>query len=60
MTPAEFRAARKRLGMTVDELAEALGMTDRMMNHYASGAQPVPVTVALAIEALEARAQKDA
>lgn len=56
MTPSEFRAARKRLGLSVANLAEVLDMTPRSLNHYASGAQPVPATVALALEALESRA----
>lgn len=59
MTPTEFRASRKRLGLSVAALAEALGMTSRMLNHYASGAHAVPATVALAMEALEGRMEKD-
>ena len=59
MTPSEFRAARKRLGMTVEARAEALGVTPRALNYYATGQRPIPGTIPLALEALEARAQKD-
>lgn len=56
VTPSEFRAARKRLGLSVAKLAEALGVTDRTINRYNGGDWPIPETVALAMEALEARA----
>lgn len=57
MTPFEFRAARKRLGLTVPEMAKELGKSARMVNHYGSGAYDVPLSVKLAIEALERRAK---
>lgn len=57
MTPSEFRAARKRLGLTVPEMAAALGKSPRMVNHYGSEAHDVPLSVELAIEALERRAK---
>lgn len=56
MTPADFRAARKRLKLTVSEMAEALGVGTRTINRY-NWEGPIPKMAALAIEALESRAQ---
>ena len=56
MTPSEFRAARKRLGLTVPEMAKALGVGTRTINRY-NGPGPIPKMAELAVEALERRAK---
>ena len=55
MTPADFRAWRKRLGLSQSGAAEALGISPRMVWSYENGEHPLPKTVALACEAVEAR-----
>lgn len=57
MTPSEFRAARKRLGLTRAALAEALGVTPRTVGNWSWGHTEIPPFMALAIEALERRAK---
>jgi DNA-binding transcriptional regulator YiaG len=57
MTPSEFRAARKRLGLTVPELAGALEVSTRSINRY--GSEGAPKHIALALKWLEHGAQKD-
>ena len=43
-----------RHGMTLDSVAEALGLSRRMLAYYRSGEKPVPRTVALACLGWEA------
>lgn len=55
MTPTEFHAARKRLGMTQPQLAEALGMsTSRIADYERSSdrAPTIPRVVELALAAI--------
>jgi len=49
LTPAEFTAARRAMGMDQGQLANALGLTVRQINRYENGhsAIPKPVTIAL-------------
>lgn len=62
MTSEEFREARARLGLTQQQLSEALEIALFTVKCYERGTwsdgRPalVPRTVALALEALEARA----
>lgn len=62
MTAEDFRDARRRLGLTQQQLAEALELALFTVKCYERGTwsdgRPalVPRTVALALEALEARA----
>ena len=52
MTRAELRSARKRLGMTQAELAEALGMQRNSVARMENGRQPVMRTTELAVKYL--------
>jgi hypothetical protein len=52
MTPTDFRAALTRLGLSQVGAARALGITDRSVRRYASGAQPVTRLVQLALAGL--------
>jgi transcriptional regulator with XRE-family HTH domain len=57
MTPAAFRAWRRRLGLTQAEAAAALGLGRRLVQYYELGVRagrpaPVPRTVRLACAAL--------
>lgn len=51
MTPAELTALRERLGLSVDEIGEALGLTGRAIRYYEAGQRPIPKTVELALTA---------
>lgn len=53
MTPTEFRAARKRLGLTQTALAAALGLGRTSICMYEAGKAPIPRTAELAIMSLE-------
>lgn len=57
MTPSEFRAARKRLGMSREKLAAALGVDRKTIGNWSWGHTTPPAFLALAIEALERRAE---
>lgn len=55
MTSRELKIARAVLGLTQAELAEILEIATNSISRYETGAQPIPKTVELAIEALENR-----
>lgn len=47
MTPKEFREARRKLGMSANELAEKLGLSDgRSIRRYEAGDRPIPIPTA--------------
>jgi transcriptional regulator with XRE-family HTH domain len=51
MTPAEFKEARKRLGLSVEEMAEFLRLKDgRSVRRYEDGSREIsgPIQVAIA------------
>ncbi len=52
MTPAEFRAARQALRMTVIELAYALSVHPRTVRRWQNGSTPVPGVAAVALRGL--------
>lgn len=57
MTPADFRAARKALGLTQHELAEALRMGKwgfQTVGKWERGEVPVPGPVSVALELMQA------
>jgi hypothetical protein len=49
-----FAQWRARYGLTLNQAAEALGMTIRTMSAYGTGARPVPRYIALACKGWEA------
>lgn len=53
MTPAAFTSARERLGMSRGAFAVALGLAPNTVTAYEKGRRPVPLTVRLAIAALQ-------
>lgn len=55
MTPAALRAARERLKLTQQGLAERLGLHVRTIAGYERGQNAIPRHIALAIETLETR-----
>ena len=55
MAPPAFRAWLDRHAMTLDEAANALGLSRRMVAYYLSGEKPIPKTVMLATAGFEAR-----
>ena len=51
MTPADFRAARRQLGLSARDMARALGLgSGRTVRRYESGQCPVPGPVAKLLE----------
>jgi predicted RNase H-like HicB family nuclease len=52
MTPEEFRALRKRLGLTQTKLGEALGVKWRAIQRYESGERNISDTVELLLRRL--------
>jgi DNA-binding transcriptional regulator YiaG len=57
MRARELKAARVRLGLSQTALGAALGVTRGAVAKWEGGTLPVPVVVALALEALEHRQQ---
>lgn len=55
MSPEKFREWMQRNKLTLDATSEALDLSRRTVAYYLSGEQPIPRTVMLATEALEAR-----
>jgi DNA-binding transcriptional regulator YdaS (Cro superfamily) len=55
MTPAEFRAALKTLGLRQSWLAERLGVSVSTVNRWATGAVPVAPYVPFVMELLRDR-----
>lgn len=49
MTPAEFRAALKALGMSQRRLAQVWGVDPVTVNRYATGKLPIPPIAAFAL-----------
>ena len=55
MTPAQFQAHRKALGLTQHALAEALGMGThgwQSVSEWENGKRPIPGPVAIAVNCL--------
>jgi predicted transcriptional regulator len=52
MTIEDFKRARKRLGMTQKELAEALGMQTNSVTRMEMGIQPIMRTTELSLKYL--------
>jgi transcriptional regulator with XRE-family HTH domain len=61
MNAAELRALRKRLGMTREQLADALDLSIDTINNYegARGPYQIPRVVELAIREVERASQRD-
>jgi hypothetical protein len=55
MSAEKFREWMQRNRLTLERAADALGLSRRTIAYYLSGEQPVPRTVMLATEGLEAR-----
>jgi len=55
MTPAELRAIKDALNISVSELSPKLGVKPRVVFYYLSGGRPIPEPVALLARALDAK-----
>lgn len=55
MSAEKFREWMQRHKLTMEAAADALGLSRRIIAYYLSGEQPIPRTVMLATEGLEAR-----
>lgn len=47
MSPAQLKAARKKLGLSADELAKLVGVSSRSMTRYESGRRETPYAIGL-------------
>lgn len=54
MPTAEFKAWRKRCGLSLDGAARALGLSRRIIAYYASGKRVIPKYILLACRGYEA------
>ena len=52
MTPQQFKAWRKRLGLTQARAADAIGMSATQIKNYEAGRATIPLYVELACAAL--------
>jgi DNA-binding transcriptional regulator YiaG len=57
MTPAQYRAAIKRLGLSQRQAARLLGVNDRTSRRWALGKSKIPTSVALALASVRRLAQ---
>ena len=55
MTTDQFKQARNALGFSVNEMADALGISSRTIRRYEAGTWEITKITALAIEALQTR-----
>lgn len=54
MTPAQFKATRARLGLTQQQMADALGLKDASaVRHYEAGRRPVQGSVLRCLQYIE-------
>lgn len=58
MTPADFRAARKSLGLTIPRLAALLGKNERTIRRWESGDWPIDKAVEMLMPRLVAEADR--
>lgn len=52
MTPDELRDLQRRFGMTNDQLARAIGVSESTVVKWRGGQHPIPSPAALAIRSL--------
>jgi transcriptional regulator with XRE-family HTH domain len=50
MTAKQFRAARKKLGLSPEEMAQALSLTARAIRYYEAGERPISGPVEIAVK----------
>lgn len=55
MTPSDFRAWRKRHGMTQDQAGVVLGVCRNTICNYEADVSPIPQSVTLAMETIDWR-----
>ena len=53
MTAQELQDARKRMGMTVPQLARALGYSQRTVEGWLSGEREIRIAIAAAVRSME-------
>jgi DNA-binding transcriptional regulator YiaG len=53
MTPDEFRQALERLGLTQVGLSRLIGVEQRTARRWASGATPIPPSIAAMLRLIE-------
>ena len=52
MTPTEFRSARHALGLSLNALADRMGVTGRSIRRWEAGSIPLPTLAILAMRYL--------
>ncbi|MCI0622304.1 MAG: helix-turn-helix domain-containing protein [Acidobacteria bacterium] len=58
MQPAELKAARKKLGMTQPQLADALGVDRVSVARWETGTRRIPPMLRLALKAIQMERRK--
>jgi DNA-binding transcriptional regulator YiaG len=58
MTPEDVTRVREQLGLTKQQLAKALGMTERAVYYWETGERPITRAIELALEALRCQQRK--
>jgi transcriptional regulator with XRE-family HTH domain len=56
LTGPELRALMTRHGITVQALADVIGKSNRMIDHYRSGKHEIPRLLAIFMAAIDAKA----
>lgn len=52
MTSDQLLAARSKIGLTQDEMAEFLGVSKRMYCYYEDGTSPIPKAAGMVVESM--------
>jgi DNA-binding XRE family transcriptional regulator len=52
MTAKQFRVARIKLGLSTEQMAQALGLTARAVRYYEAGERPISGPVQIAVKCL--------
>ena len=55
MTAQELQDARKRMGLTVPQLARALGYSQRTVEGWLSGEREIRIAIAAAVRSMEGK-----
>ncbi|RLP76343.1 DUF1870 family protein [Mycetocola tolaasinivorans] len=55
MTPAEFRAVRESIGLSIEAITRLLSVSRSIVQKWEAGASPIPAGVADALTVLESR-----
>ncbi len=58
MTPEQIKEERSRLGLTINQMADRLGVTPRAVSYYESGQRAIPLPIEKLIKLQKERSGK--